>query len=155
MIVPGETATPDIFEGCGNGTLHTFVIRDPGNWNADAGDHHLPVCLNEDDWTAIFFTGLHSAEREPYVQGEDISDWMNRNRLLFAQSIPEYPMLGRIFDMYEDYTFSPDEVVRLRDECVRARALSSEAAADVALRKIIYCCDVASAGSLHLVFFCD
>ena len=155
MTVDVETLASDIFEGCGNGTLHIYVVRVPGTWNGDAGDRHIPVCLNEDDWQAIFFKCLHSAEREPYVGGEDTNDWLNRNRRLFEQPIPDYPMLGRIFDMYEDYVFTPDEVVRLRDECVRARALSFEPSADVALRKIIYCCDVAAADSLHLVFSGD
>src|SRR5690349_22049338 len=47
MTVAVENPTPDIFEGCGNGTLHTYVVSVPENWNADAGDRHIPVCLNE------------------------------------------------------------------------------------------------------------
>jgi hypothetical protein len=155
MTFPLEIVSPAIFEGCGNGTLHIYVVRDPANWNANAGDRHIPVCLNGGDWQSIFFKRLHCPESEPYVRGEDTNDWLNRNRRLFERSIPDYPMLGRIFDMYEDYTFTPNEVVLLRDECVRARALSSESSADVALRKIIYCCDVASAESRHLVFSGD
>ena len=110
MTVAVETPASDIFEGCGNGTLHIYVARVPGIWNANVGDRHIPVCVNEHDWQAIFFKRLHSAEREPYVRGEDTNEWRERNRRLFAASIPEYPMLGRIFDMYEDYTFSPDEL---------------------------------------------
>lgn len=153
MSVPPENPAPDIFEGCNNGTLHIYVVHNPGTWNAAAGYQHIPVCLTEDDWQAIFINHLHCAEREPYVPGED--DWLNRNRQLFERSIPEYPMLGRIFDMYEEYVFPPNEVAPLRDECVRARTSSADPATDLALRKIIYCCGVASAGNYHLVFSGD
>jgi hypothetical protein len=155
MTVAVENPAPDIFEGCGNGTLHTYVVRVPENWNADSGDRHIPVCLNEVDWQAIFFKRLHCPERDAYVPGEDTNDWLNRNRRLFERSIPDYPMLGRIFDMYEDYTFTPNEAALLRDECLRAKASSSEPSADVALRKIIYCCNIASAENRHLVFSGD
>lgn len=72
------------------------------------------------------------------MQGEDVNEHCERNRRLFQQSIPNYPMLGRIFDMYEDYVFTPEEVERLREECLRVKSFTSNPAADLGLRKLIY-----------------
>jgi hypothetical protein len=150
-----KTDEADIFSGCGNGTLSIAVVRDPARWDEAAGDRHTGVCFNYEDWEFIFCDVLHCPEGEPYMQGEDVNDHWERNRRLFQQSIPEYPMLGRIFDMYEDYVFTPEEVGRLREECLRVKSIASNPSAELGLRKLIYVCDEASKESRSLRFLSD
>jgi hypothetical protein len=151
-----ESVDADIFGGRGNGTLHLCVVRTLGEWNDSAGDRYLKVDFNSRNWASIFFETLHChPEWTPYVEGEDINDHTERNRQLFQQSIPDYPLLGRIFQMYEDYVFSPEELGGLREECLKVKAIVQSPAADLGLRKLIYACDEASKHGLHLVFSCD
>jgi hypothetical protein len=150
-----KTNESDIFSDCGNGTLEIAVVQNPPHWNEDAGDRHLGVCFNYGDWESIFVDVLHCSDGVPYVKGEDVREYWERNRRLFQQSIPEYPMLGRIFDMYEDYVFTPEEVERLREECLRVKSFASNPAADLGLRKLIYACNEASKERRSLEFICD
>ncbi len=155
MTELSKTNESDIFSGCGNGTLDTALVQDPARWNEGAGDRYIGVCFIDEDWESIFRQVLHCSEGEPYVEGEDVHQHWERNRRLFQKSIPDYPMLGRIFDMYEDYVFTPTEVGRLRVECLKVKAMAANEAADLGLRKLIYACDEASRESLCLMFVCD
>src|ERR1043165_28972 len=150
-----ETDETDIFSGCGNGTLDIAVVQNPDSWNEGAGDRYIGVCFNDGDWGSIFRDVLHCSEGQPYVQGEDINEYGERNRRLFQQSIPDYPMLSRIFDMYEDYVFTPEEVEMLREECLKEKSFAATAAADLGLRKLIYACHEASKEGRSLMFVCD
>jgi hypothetical protein len=150
-----KTVASDVFSGCGNGTLHIAIVQDTDRWDVSAGDRHIGVCFNYEDWKSIFSEELHCPEVEPYVQGEDIIEHCERNRRLFQQSIPEYPMLSRIFDMYEDYVFAPKEVETLRQECLKLKAIFVSGAADLGLRKLIYACEEASKENRSLMFVCD
>lgn len=149
------TAEPDMFEGCGNGTLHIAVVHDPAQWSEDAGDRDIRICFNSDDWESVFLKSLHCPVREPYSQGEDVNDWKERNRICFQRAIPQFPMLGRIFDMYEDYLFTPSEVEQLRAECLKAKAVALNPRANLGLRKMIHACEVASKDGFHLLLSCD
>lgn len=146
----------DLFDGCGQGSLHICVVRDPAHWDEAQGDRHIErLDLHETDWEAVFYDVLGCSKGEPYVRGEDITEHTERSRRYFQQCIPQYPMLGRIFDMYEDYVFTPEEVGRLREECQMVRASTSNPGADKALRKLIYGCDEASKVGGCLLFSCD
>jgi hypothetical protein len=78
-----------------------------------------------------------------------------RNRKMFQQSIPDYPMLARIFDMYEDYIYIPEEVIELRNECFHLKTKMTEPNAIKALRKLIYACTEVSKTRCNLMFVCD
>ncbi|MEO6334827.1 MAG: hypothetical protein ABIO91_07565, partial [Pyrinomonadaceae bacterium] len=70
-------------------------------------------------------------------------------------SIPEFPTLRTIYDMYEDYRFDSQGVQDLRSECIRLKSRISDAGAMAALRKLIYGCDEAIKAKCDLMFVCD
>lgn len=137
----------DLFDGFGNGSLHLYVVCTP-DWepyqNGDA--RYLGLDFHASDWEALLWKALKAGEihYQEYVYGEDNSEIEERNRKKFQQSILEYPMLARIYDMYEDYLFSPEEITKLRNECLHLKTKLTEPDAVKALRKLIYACDEAT-----------
>lgn len=147
----------DLFDGFGNGSLHLHFVRDPENWHGEErrDAFYIELDFHPGDWEALFFDVLHFPGRDKYVEGDDINELNERNRKKFEQAIPEYPMLARIFDMYEDYQFTPDELPRLREECLSVKSKTSNPQASRALRKLIFASDEASKRGFYLLFICD
>ena len=121
------------------GRLALYIVSDAEVWRGgiDEGD-----------------VDLNCSKVEPYIQGEDIYEYDERNRAIFRQSIPEYPMLGRIWNMYEDVGYTPEQVRQLRDECLKLQAIATaNPHALEALKKLIMACDEAIkvGGGLFLV----
>ncbi|CAA9421754.1 MAG: hypothetical protein AVDCRST_MAG74-3293 [uncultured Pyrinomonadaceae bacterium] len=64
-------------------------------------------------------------------------------------------MLGRINYIFDDYIFTPDEVGKLREECLQLKAAKPDSAADLPLRKLIHACDEALKENSYLMFSAD
>jgi hypothetical protein len=107
------------------------------------------------DWEALFIGILKVPDCDRYVEGDDINELHERNRKKFDKSIPDCPMLSRLFDMYEDYEFSPEELPKLREECEMLKSRATNAEGLKALRKLILAADEGSQRGFHLMFVCD
>lgn len=145
-------------EGWGNGSLHPYVVHDPTNYwegGRHKDDFYVGFDLHWGDWEALFWDALNASRRDEYVQGTDIGEFHERNRRQFQESISGYPLLGRIFDMYEDATYKAEEVNQLRNECLKVRDGTDHAGAIRALNKLILACRKASQGSLGLLLLSD
>ena len=147
-----------VAEGWGNGSIHPYVVHDPINY-WEGGHHKDDFYVGFDfhwgDWEALFWGALNAAGRDGYIQGEDINEFHERNRRKFQESISEYPLLGRIFDRYEDVVYEAEEVNQLRDECLRAREGTNHAGAIKALNKLTLACNKASGHVLGLRLISD
>lgn len=95
------------------------------------------------EWGALFFDVLHCPEPETPIEGENINTRYERRRIKFQQAIPEYPMLGRIWDIYHDASYKSEEVEQLRAECLKIQASTNELRALRGLRELILACDEA------------
>ena len=147
-----------VSEGFGNGSLHPHVVHDPiSYWESGrhADDVYVGFDFHWNDWEALFRTALNAAERDEYVQGEDIDEFHERNRRKFKDSIPDYPLLGRMFDMYEDAAFEATELECLRSECLRVCNDAIHNDAVRAANRIILACNKASESGLGLLFISD
>jgi len=146
----------DIFYGCGNGVLDLSIAIDPKNWGQNPNDHHLKICITYDDLDSIhdvFAPGIIKSEN--YERGVNYEKVVEENRNILQKFVLKYPMLGRIEDMYEDYVFTPDEVGKLREECLQLKTAKPNSTADLALRKLIYACDEALKENSYLMFSGD
>ena len=146
----------DLFDGFGNGSLHMYVVCTPDWKPYREGDaRYLELDFHFNDWEALFFDALDAHRWDPYEEGEDIVFYTERNRRKFHESLPEFPLLRRIYDMYEDYVYRPHEAALLHQECSVLRKRFDIPAADKALRKLIYGCDKALEAKCDLMFVCD
>lgn len=157
MRIESDPTSADLFDGFGNGSLHLYLVRDPDNWHGEESEDafYMDLDLHFCDWEALFIDELRFPGWDTYVEGDDVNEFNERNRKKFEESIPGYPTLNRIFDMYEDYEFAPEELPRLREECLMVKARTSNPKAVKALRKLVLACDEASKRGFSLVFICD
>ena len=146
----------DLFDGFGNGSLHMGVQRDSDWSGIESNDGlYLNLDFHFSDWEALFINVLKFPGWDEYIQGEDVFEHHERNRKKFQENIPQYPLLARILDMYEDYLFSPFETIHLRKECETIKAATTNVDAVRALRKLILGCDEAIKRDFYLYFSCD
>lgn len=145
----------DIFNGCGNGTL-TLSLRKSSEKFDKATDRTLRICINSDDIYAIQDSvipgGVNYGDFESFEQSQKDDE---TNRKIHEKFASVYPLIGRINDMYEDYIFAPEEITKLREECLELQTAKPNAAADLALRKLIYASDKALKDEFYLKFTCD
>ncbi len=147
-----------VAEGWGNGSLHPHVVRNPENyWNGghSEDDFYVGFDFHYWDWEALFAGVLNCPEWEPYVEGEDIMEREKREYARFQQCTSDYPLLGRIFDMYQDAEYRADEVSQLREQCLRLQSRTNHAEGWRALAKLILACDKALERKLGLLLISD
>ena len=145
----------DIFSGCGNGTLTLSLAKDPNNYNENT-DRGLRVCINDEDLAAIQdAVVIGRIDYRSLQDNEDYQKADERNREVFQQFASLYPMLGKFNDMYQDYVFTPEEVKRLQEECLKLQSAKPNSSADLAVRKFIYACDETLKDDFHLMFSGD
>ena len=141
------------------GRLSIFAVRDPKSFfeGLKEPDHYLDIDLNGDEWAALFYDVLKcpKATVEPFSPGDDAEQWRKRYRLKFQESMPNYPLLGRIWDIYEYGSYRPNEIAQLREECLRIQNNTSNEKALAALTKLVTACDEASKNSSGLLFVPD
>ena len=141
------------------GRLSIFSVRDPKSFfeGLKEPDHYLDIDLKGDEWAALFYDVLRcpKATVEPFSPGDDTEQWRERYRLKFQQAMPNYPLLGRIWDIYEYGSFRPTEIAQLREECLRIQNNTSNEKALAALTKLVSACDEASKNSSGLLFVPD
>ena len=124
-------------------------------WEENTDRHpHIPD-LGDDNWAALFFDVLNCPEADPYIPGEDINEHTERFRLKFQQHLSDYPMLGRIWDFYNDVWYAPEKIEQLRSECLKVQANTSNPVALEGLGLILRACDEASVSELGIFLAAD
>lgn len=144
----------DIYSGCGNGTLDLSLEKNLGTYN-EKTDRRLNICINDDDIESILDTVVAGRKTFENLDHEEFQKAVAYNKELQGNFASRYPFLGRINDMYEDYSFSPEELPKLREECLKLLDQPHSKAANLALRKFLHACDEAIKGDYYLMFYCD
>lgn len=143
------------------GRLYIFAMRAPNPKTFDEGlsdgDRDLNVTLTGNEWAALFYDtlGCPGADDVPRLPGEDTTAWQVRYSLKFQQAIPDYPMLGRIWDIYIYASHKPEDIERLRAECLKVQASTSNEKTLAGLAKLLSACDEASKLGSGLLFAPD
>lgn len=142
------------------GNLSIYVLRDPSfsafSQGLSGEDRFLDTQLSGNEWGAIFLKvlGCPDVSDMPRLPNEDTAEWQKRYSLKFQQAIPDYPMLGRIWDLYIYVSYKPEEINQLRAECLKVWANSNEKALS-GLAKLIEACDEALKIDSGLLFAPD
>jgi hypothetical protein len=133
-----------------------FVLkRKLEGWDENTDRHpHIPD-LGNDHWGSLFFDVLNCPEADPYIPGEDINEHTERFRRKFQRHLSDLPMLGRMWEFYNDAWYAPEEITPLRGECLRVQARTSNPLALEGLGLLIRGCDEASAVGLGLFLAAD
>ena len=94
--------------------------------------------LSYDDFDALFVGALGCDYNAPFID-----------------QIPQYPMLSRVQNNYDDFQFTLDETMALRVECLTIAQTCGHEPAFITLRKLIYICDAAIAKGVGFWLMCD
>jgi hypothetical protein len=118
---------------------------------------YLGIALPGEEWAALFYEvlGCPDPGEYPYSPGEDVDQYEDRYKKVFQDSIPSYQMLSRIWDMYTDVEYQPDEINQLQAECLRAKLITSNPMATQWLAKLLRACDAALQSGLGLFLASD
>ena len=139
--------------------LDTYLVHNPDGWDGRIreGERAPREQLTYDEWQAIFFITLmgYCPMYEYYVEGQDWDEQNERYRITFQQAIPDYPLLGRMWDQYTDATYQPEEVSRLHAECLKVQSLANNLDASTGLDKLARFCKEAEEKGLGLFLACD
>jgi hypothetical protein len=132
------------------GGLAVCVMRDPSferfSQGLSGADRFLDLRLEGDEWGALFLDVLKCPDTGdvPQLGNETSEEWQERYSLKFQQTIPAYPMLGRIHDLFIYVIYKPEEIKQLRDECLRVQSTTSNEKALAMLKKLVRSCDESS-----------
>lgn len=139
------------------GSLSIHLMRD-SSYEASSKEvsdegRYLGTWLDGDEWEALFVEVLACPNINTIVRfpSESTTDWEDRYTLKFRQAIPDYPMLGRISDLFMYVSYMPEEIEQLRSECARVRSSTSNKKALNGLVKLLGACDEASKVGAGLV----
>ena len=123
------------------------ILVRPERDASDTNDVWLEIALKGPDWKSLYYDFLGCPKF-------DFTKSTEENRLAFEVSLQKYPMLARIFDMYDDYLYTSGEVKALRLESLELIEMAHPEAAN-ALDKIIKVCDEALKMKGSLLFASD
>lgn len=134
-----------------SGKLDIYLVRDVEliTGNVKDGNRFLGIDFHGGDWKALFFRVLDCPKYTwPPIEHEEY-------RERFQKHLADYPMLGRIWDMYEDALYRAEEVEAFRKECLRVQMITSNGEALAGLRKLIFACDEASKAGTGIGLIAD
>ena len=139
------------------GHLLIYLVQDPESFShrgiLASGDRCTGIGINGNEWAELFYQILNCPQPPPY--SGDPSAYEERRSEEFRRSLPRNPMLARIYDMFADAWYKPEEVAALRAECIQIRDEQSAPDTPEALRTLIFACDEALKERTGLYLACD
>lgn len=133
--------------------LDLMLRRDPNEWDGKT-DRHTDLMLYGRGWEVLFFEVLGCPNTE-FLEGDDYDTWYEYWEEKFREAIPEYPLLGRISDYYQDVWYAPDELTQLRNECQSVLIKTHDKDAIEALETLLAGCNKAQQSNLGLFLGAD
>lgn len=140
------------------GSLSIYLMREPSFETFSKGlvgeDRYIELWLDGDEWGAIYFNvlGCPTADSVTRFPNENRESWEQRYSSVFRRAIPEYPMLGRMSDLFLYIAYKPQEIEQFRKECIKVQSDTSNQEATNGLSKLIKACDEALKLNSGLLF---
>lgn len=112
----------------------------------------LPLSFDGPEWSAVFERVLGTSYLDEDLE---INEWRRRQKAYFRESLPNYPMLARIWDTYIDVEYKPEEIVALKNECLSVQTKTQDPTALKGLSKLVTACDKALEKGMGLSLLAD
>jgi len=139
------------------GNLHIHVVRDPKQWDYRTNEiDHYRDDFNGLEWIALFKDVLKCPMgTEITTTNHAILSDERPYQLKFVEALPDYPMLARMWNTFEDVIYESKEIPKLRDECLRVSSITANQQALFGLNKLLQACDEAIANQAGIYMSCD
>jgi hypothetical protein len=121
----------------GEGSLSFHLARDPSTFSKQGDGHesYVGFDFHPEDLDALYFEGLQ-VPRWDSIKAENLE----QHRALYMESyqkiIEVYPLTGRISELDRRISYTPEEVLKLREECDSVLSNTTEPKAIKALQKL-------------------
>jgi hypothetical protein len=101
------------------GTLHIHYVQSPPQeYNPKNGDCFSGLTIDINELEYLFDDILDCMPKNiKRFEGEDGSDYYERFERTFLENIPDFPLLGRLFEIYRDTYYEYKELPLLKQEC--------------------------------------
>ena len=126
----------------GEGSLSPYIVRDPANAAGNA-KQYVGYDIHPENIEALYFEGLQVPRWES-IEAETVAQQEAIYLESFQKSVSDYPLISRVSDTDQKVTYSPDEVIQLREECERVLKNTAEPKAIKALQKFYLACSKAA-----------
>lgn len=135
------------------GGLHIWIIETLNTWNGQQTQKNrsLGIDFLGKEWGALFFKVLECPE-EPDDYSKEIYE---QYKMQFQATIPQYPYLARIWDIYIDIYYKPEEIKDMLGECIQIKSQSANVLAEQGLTKLIKACEIALRENSGLLLLSD
>lgn len=145
-----ESESEFIREARASFSLSPYLTHDAPNFSKGAlrdEEFYVGYDIHPENLEALFFEGLN-LPRWGAIPGESPAQSIAKRTELHEKSFQEttsaYPLLGRVRDINRKVVYTPEEVIRLREECGRALDSTNDAKAIKALHKFYIACNKAA-----------
>ena len=127
------------------------------NWDENSGDHNLNFDLDYEDFYELQnFLDVHLT-RTKQAKNESFLEHHEQLKTEYLKIAKEkgFEMLGRFWYEFDDAVYLSNEVIKLRNECLRIKSISQNPDLTLAVDKILSACDDALKTNSGLFFGCD
>lgn len=140
------------------GSLRIAVSKNPTrSWSPSDGDRHLDFDLHPAEWEKLFVDYFGVPEWEMHSDKEESSLYFARQKERIEKHIAErgYPLLGRLWHIYDDAGYEPNEIQSFHRECDDLRLKVDDPLARSMVDKLLAACYQAEQSSSGLWFLSD
>ena len=137
--------------------LGIAIANDPESAHTDEQNFNTHLELELDEWDGLFENVLQAPLEIERLAGEDRAAFLDRREKLFKEDLTAkgYEMLGRIWYVFRDVYYSPNEVERLLAECLEVKLKTENPKAQSALEKLISASQAALKVRSGIFLACD
>ena len=148
-----ELESEFIQEEKGNGSLSPYIARDTANFSKDAPNDegfYVGYDIHPENIEALYFEGLKLSRWES-IEAESVEQKKALYEKSFDKSTSDYPLISRVSDTDQKVTYTPEEVLQLREECQRVLDTTNDTKAVRALQKFHIACNKAADHQMGLL----
>lgn len=129
-------------EDKGEGSLSPFAV-------GDNEKIYIGYDVHPQDIEALYFEGLQLPRWES-IKAESVAQQTEIYQESFQKVTADYPLISRVSDTDQKVTYTPEEVLQLREECERVLDKTNDPKAVRASQKFYIACNKAAEQQLGL-----
>jgi hypothetical protein len=129
----------------GEGSLSPRTFHDSANFSEDTQNDegfYVGYDIHPENLEALFFEGLKLPRWES-IKAESVAQQEALYRESLQKTTLDYPLISRVTDTDQKISYTPEEVVQLREECKRVLDATNDTKAVKALQKFYIACNKA------------
>ena len=142
-----------IKERKGYGSLSPYCVLDAASFSKDLLPNegfYVGYDIHPENIEALYFEGLKLPRWES-IEAENVEQQEAIYRESFRKITSDYPLVSRVSDTDQQVIYTPEEVLRLQEECKQILESTNDEKAVKALQKFYIACNKAAEKQMELL----